>query len=197
MSIRARSFIAFIASIALLCVAVLFAIRTTAWRSIHARTTIESLGGTTECVGRGPAILGMCVVRTVRFDGSRRLTDDEWSTVVDSINAMESVRTIHLSGETVNDSVVSQLSQVVQVRDLWLCHTAVTAQGLSELRSIKSLGRLFCGGRNLSIEDARALGQCKGLRLLSVEPGTLSADEEKELRASLPNLIVQESIDCQ
>jgi uncharacterized membrane protein len=93
---------------------------------------------------------------------------------------------LKLDQSNVNDSTLTTVSELSNLRRLQLSNTAITDHGLLKLKKLKDLGSLNLVGTKVTAKGVMEMKDLKSLKYLYLYKTSITADEREQLRKSFP-----------
>ncbi len=93
---------------------------------------------------------------------------------------------LKLDQSNVNDSTLTTVSELSNLRRLQLSNTAITDQGLAKLKKLKDLGSLNLVGTKVTARGIMEMKDLKSLKYLYLYKTSITADEREQLKKSFP-----------
>ena len=93
---------------------------------------------------------------------------------------------LKLDESNVNDSTLTAVSDLSNLRRLQLSNTAISDQGLVKLKKLKDLGSLNLVGTKVTAKGILQIRDLKSLKYLYLYKTSITAEEREELKKSFP-----------
>ena len=93
---------------------------------------------------------------------------------------------LKLDQSNVNDSTLTTVSELSNLRRLQLSNTAITDQGLAKLKKLKDLGSLNLVGTKVTARGIMEMKDLKSLKYMYLYKTSITADEREQLKKSFP-----------
>jgi uncharacterized membrane protein len=112
-------------------------------------------------------------------------------TLVSSLQPLKKqLVSLKLDESNVNDSTLTSISELSNLRRLQLSNTAITDHGLMKLKKLKDLGSLNLVGTKVTAKGVMEMKDLKSLKYLYLYKTAITPGEREQLKKSFPETLI-------
>jgi hypothetical protein len=112
-------------------------------------------------------------------------------TLVNSLQPLKKqLVSLKLDESNVNDSTLTSIAELSNLRRLQLSNTAITDHGLMKLKKLKDLGSLNLVGTKVTAKGIMEMKDLKSLKYLYLYKTAITPGEREQLKRSFPETMI-------